>query len=333
MNSKYNRLSKRKIKNVGFTLKIIFLIMLLLMFIFLLVYINLSYKESNNIKIYDQKIIDYEVISKKSTDLYDIVTKVKNNNKEIRDKLNKTQSQYSKLEEEEKILQNTIKELKESVDSMESKTSKLQSLQETYQEIYDILSNVRNKQYRRLKIANSMIIRDSSEIEFIKNLIGSRSTFTLCFSSILDGKNSDAFHQRCDNKSPTLTLYKSEKTRFGGFTKETWENVEGPIMKNDKDTFVFNLDSQKAFFSIKNSTSIMSGTGYFPCFGQLDFAMTDKSAYSIFPIDYKSSKIEKMNYINEPIQRMELTNNDSELKIEIIEVYSVENASVMEESK
>ena len=331
MNNKYNRLWNRKIKNVGFTLRIIFSIMIILVFILLLIYINLAYKESNKTKMYDQKILDYEMISKKSTDLYTTVTDLKNHNKEIMDKLSKTQAQYSKLEEEEKNLQNTVKELKESIDSMETKTSKLQSLQETYQEIYSFLSNVRNRQYRQLTITNSLIIRDSSEIEFLKNLIGSKSTFTLCFSSVLEGKKSDAFHQRCDNKSPTLSLYKSGKTRFGGFTKEKWESVEEPLMKGDKDAFVFNIDTQKAFFPRKNSTAIMTAKGYFPCFGQLDFAMTDGSAYTNFPIDYKDSKIEKMTYISDPIERMELTINDSELKIEMIEVYSVDNASVMKE--
>ena len=44
----------------------------------------------------------------------------------------------------------------------------------------------------------------------------------LLFRASRDGFGASAFHSRCDNKGPTITVVKSDGNIFGGFTENAW---------------------------------------------------------------------------------------------------------------
>ena len=44
----------------------------------------------------------------------------------------------------------------------------------------------------------------------------------LLFRASRDGFTAHAFHTRCDNKGPTVTIVESENNIFGGFTENSW---------------------------------------------------------------------------------------------------------------
>ena len=47
--------------------------------------------------------------------------------------------------------------------------------------------------------------------------------FTLLFDSKVDGFTADKFHDKCDNKVPTITLYTNTLGyKFGGYTTLSW---------------------------------------------------------------------------------------------------------------
>ena len=50
-----------------------------------------------------------------------------------------------------------------------------------------------------------------------------RHRFRLLFRASRDGFAAATFHSRCDNKGPTVTIVKSGKNVFGGFTEQSWK--------------------------------------------------------------------------------------------------------------
>ena len=49
----------------------------------------------------------------------------------------------------------------------------------------------------------------------------------LLFRASRDGFAASAFHSKCDNKGPTVTVVKSGANIFGGFTEKPWTNTYG----------------------------------------------------------------------------------------------------------
>ena len=49
----------------------------------------------------------------------------------------------------------------------------------------------------------------------------------LLFRASRDGFAASAFHSKCDNKGPTVTIVKSGRNIFGGFTEKPWTNHPG----------------------------------------------------------------------------------------------------------
>jgi len=61
-----------------------------------------------------------------------------------------------------------------------------------------------------------------------------------------DGSNPGDFHNRCDYKGATLTLFLSQNNRkFGGYLSKNWES-EG-YWKKDNNVFVFSIDLKKKY--------------------------------------------------------------------------------------
>ena len=62
----------------------------------------------------------------------------------------------------------------------------------------------------------------------------------LLYSGNKDGSSSKIFHEKCDGKGPTITLYKNEKGNiFGAYSSISWSSDKGII--NDSKSFIFTL--------------------------------------------------------------------------------------------
>lgn len=70
--------------------------------------------------------------------------------------------------------------------------------------------------------------------------IGGFTSFTLLYRATRDGFFGNIFHQKCDSKSPTVVLIKSNlNSVFGGYTAALWNPSSG--YKQDSTAFIFSL--------------------------------------------------------------------------------------------
>ena len=85
-----------------------------------------------------------------------------------------------------------------------------------------------------------------------------------------NGESNSTFHELCDNKGPTLTLFHvNDGNIVGIYTPLSWDSKSG--WKNDNDTFIFNLNKEKKYKKIKSDFSAYCYnrcgpyTAYFGC--------------------------------------------------------------------
>ena len=75
------------------------------------------------------------------------------------------------------------------------------------------------------------------------------------------------FHKFCDNKGPTLCLFKIQNRdiRYGGFASVSWDSNSGE--KRDENAFIFSINNKKMFKSTNYNSSIFCRADYGPFFG------------------------------------------------------------------
>ena len=73
------------------------------------------------------------------------------------------------------------------------------------------------------------------------------------------------FHDRCNNRGPTISLFKiKDGDCIGGFTSVKWSCDRQQI--GDNTAVLFNLSSSRYFPSKKTGKDIYRSGGYGPCF-------------------------------------------------------------------
>ena len=93
----------------------------------------------------------------------------------------------------------------------------------------------------------SVIVCDKESKELLCDWINPNKQIktTLLYKPTRDGDNAKAFHNKCDNKGPTLALIKTTKGyKFGGFTTQNWK---GSGHKYDNDAFLFFLEKKQKY--------------------------------------------------------------------------------------
>ena len=119
----------------------------------------------------------------------------------------------------------------------------------------------------------------------------------LIYRGTKDGMKSNIFHNKCDNQGPTIVLYKSENSIFGGFCSISWVS-DGSYHKSP-DSFIFTLinihNTEPTKFPLKDnndSSAIYGNSRYGPTFGGghdigLDISdFLNNKIYTYFPHSY-----------------------------------------------
>ena len=123
-------------------------------------------------------------------------------------------------------------------------------------------------------ITNSKIL-NVNQYKILKNWINPnvKMKFELIYSAKRDGDNRKAFHDRCDNKSPTIIIVKTGKNIiFGGYTEAPWKSEGGAT--NDPKSFCFSLSDNKRYLQNKGKNdSIYCDKNYGPWFGTCFFGV------------------------------------------------------------
>ena len=74
------------------------------------------------------------------------------------------------------------------------------------------------------------------------------------YSGTLDGFAFNDFHDKCDNKGPTLTVVSNEHNAiFGGYTKISWNGKQEKCV-SDSTAFLYQLKPNITIFNIKDPT-------------------------------------------------------------------------------
>ncbi|CDW81058.1 tldc domain-containing protein [Stylonychia lemnae] len=98
------------------------------------------------------------------------------------------------------------------------------------------------KYYRRLVDFHIETLRNQ-QIKGICKLLPLNGQCKLIFKATNDGFTASNFHQKCDNKGPTISFIQSEHGQvFGGYTTVSWTTPDNNNkLNNDNDAFVFSL--------------------------------------------------------------------------------------------
>ena len=91
------------------------------------------------------------------------------------------------------------------------------------------------------------MVTDPVAVAFVCSLVKGKS-LQLLYRGSRDGWKYRDFHDRCDNKGATLTLFKTDDGRVcGGYTSVSWESPKSWEFKADPSAFVFSVDHQRVF--------------------------------------------------------------------------------------
>ncbi len=113
----------------------------------------------------------------------------------------------------------------------------------------------------RCKITNEMRA-------FLIKLLGNKPvTSTLLYSGHLHGWTFKDFHDRCDSKGRTVSLFQiKDGDCIGGYTKKCWESDEFGEWKADSSAFLFSLTRSRHFPSKATGEDIYCSSVFGPCF-------------------------------------------------------------------
>ena len=212
-------------------------------------------EEENNLQIkiplpsqkHKEIVFDLKMKSKnndeKINDIIELVIKLKKECNNLKEENNKFQNEIINLKNENKQLKNNITEMKGMIDCL-------------------------------WKGRNSSKIINGNELYYqnIKTWINSSKNIKmkLLYRLSENGNKYSTFHQLCDNKGPTLTLFHvTDGNKVGIYTPLSWGSSDG--WKNDMETFIFNLNKGKKSkkitvdYSEYNSSSCGPWIGTFGC--------------------------------------------------------------------
>ena len=195
----------------------------------------------------------------KQDNILEFLDKIYTENQELKKKV----SAFQELEKKINVLQTENEKIKE----------KLEQTQKKYEE-----ENIKQKERIKNLFKDSAIVK-LDEKKMINDWIdpyGEKNiTSELLFRTSVDGDSSATFHNKCNNKGPTITFVKTTAgKRIGGITMVSWASTNG--YRKDKDAFIFALDTYQKFVQYKNfNYAIYDHSSYGPTFGNHDLYIAD----------------------------------------------------------
>ena len=189
----------------------------------------------------------------KFKELYKMVTELKKENINLKQRLNKLEDENSQIKEQMKILIDFKNEIKKEKEKENDK--------------------------KNLKMDSNILNDDQDKKNKIKEFIchNKKVSAELKYRLTKDGADFNTFHKLCDNISPNLLLIKDDKDNiFGGYTKVTWEKRQ--CEKIDPECFLFSLNKNKKYCPKHNDyTHIYCYSKYGPWFWGGDIGFQGKN--------------------------------------------------------
>ncbi|XP_052284905.1 interferon-induced protein 44-like isoform X2 [Dreissena polymorpha] len=152
--------------------------------------------------------------------------------------------------------------------------------------------------------------------------------FTLLYKITRDRCNATTFHQKCDNKGPTVTvLYNQQGSVYGGYASSNWTSSTGAYIA-DSNAFLYQLkysgsDTFTKFSVTKADTAMYALSCHGPIFGGghdlIAFSGTVNSSGGYFALNGSMSFGHSFN--NQGLTADKITNGN--FNVTELEVYSV----------
>lgn len=102
---------------------------------------------------------------------------------------------------------------------------------------------------------------------------------TLLYCATRDGFDAPAFHNKCDNQGPTLTIIRARELIFGGYTRTNWDSSNTIVQSVDG--WIFHLQS---FLGPRNFLPHCSETAQQPglyCYAKYGPTFGNKNGFDI----------------------------------------------------
>ncbi len=182
---------------------------------------------------------------------------MKNNNKKLNIVINDCIDIENNIED--------IKLIQQNIEKYNSKNFIVNFEPQDEKEINKIINNIKGfgsiikEEIEKLYInnLNSLIINDNKKYnKILKSWINENKIIEaeLLYRLTKDGEKISTFHELCDNKGPTLTLFRITDGNIGGiYTSLSWDTVSEK--KYDKDAFMFNLNKEEKYKNKDNHIS------------------------------------------------------------------------------
>jgi hypothetical protein len=121
-------------------------------------------------------------------------------------------------------------------------------------------------QYNFLNDSN--ILKTKKDQEKMLHFLNKKfKSFELIYRGTRDGDSAKNFHQKCDNRGPTLTICKEKDGKiFGGYTETNWDS-DNRHAKSDKEAFIFSITGNKKIKTKNTDNSIECNKDFGPIFG------------------------------------------------------------------
>ena len=234
-----------------------------------------------------------------------VIKDLKNENLKLKNNISILNNDVSELKNENIFLKNEISELKKII--LELKNNKEQMNQKLKE--LDIFYDLKY----------STILNDNNERIFFQSLIKCNN-MKLLYRLSRDGSEPTDFHRLCDNKGPTITLFKSDNNRkFGGYLSKNWESKGN--WKTDNNLFLFSIDLNKKYKIKNNQTS-----SYF-CYGECGPEFYEFGFGNFGNLLAKNkcfeSKLSDYYEVDQEYKEYEISGNN-EILCKDLEVYKVE---------
>lgn len=124
---------------------------------------------------------------------------------------------------------------------------------------------------KSLKIASNILENSQESLDFLQSLFKYRIIFAEnVFRAKTHGFSARSFHEKCDNLSNTLILFKTQHTglKFGAFSAVSWESPTKSYYKRDKLSFLFSISKRTKHEVYKNEDfCVLLHKELGPCFG------------------------------------------------------------------
>ncbi len=221
-----------------------------------------------------------------------------------------------KKSDDKEIINNLCEIVKNQGKEIESLKIKVSTLEETIKQLKEV------PQLRRYLNSNNLIgdiITNEEQNNLICNWINKEKSFKfkLLYKGTEDGDTYEFFHNKCDNKGPTISIIKSTDGQvFGGYTSKSWDKNQKTHVP-DPLSFLFNINNKKKY-CVSNNKGIVVESNSICIFGSNDF-------YELWISNsYLSQSSWCDNGKGYNFKNYELSGGKYSFKVQELEVYLVE---------